>query len=303
MIAGPAIRHTPGARRAACTPVRGGVRPVLPAVTLTLLLLLVANMALGQSPTRETIERDIRFGFEDAGEVFTAPLRFDAEDWLYTALALGATAAAYGIDEDVRDEARAFHAGDWEAPLIVGQWYGSGAVSGAVGAGLYIAGLAGDDDHTRVTGRLVLESLAYSGAITQLLKMLTGRARPETGADKSEFGFFSLEDSRNSFPSGHTTVAFALSSTLSRRVGSVPFSILLYGLATLTAAHRITHDRHWLSDTVLGAVIGGVVGIAVVRLEEERVSGMSLSAPMQFGTGTAGEFGRHRPLLVWSVGL
>ena len=303
MIAESAIRHIAGATRAACTPARLEMRAMLPAVPLTVLLMIVAITAHGQSPTREALEHDIRFGFEDAGQVFTAPLRFDGEDWLYTALALGATAAAYGFDEDVRDEARAFRAGDWEAPLIVGQWYGSGAVSGAVGAGLYIAGLAGDDDHTRVTGRLVLQSLAYSGAITQLLKMLTGRARPETGADKSDFGFFSVNDSRNSFPSGHTTIAFALSSTLSRRVGSVPFSILLYGLATLTAAHRITHDRHWLSDTVLGAVIGSVVGIAVVRLEEDRLAGMSLSAPMQFGTETAAEFGRHRPLLGWSVGL
>jgi len=33
-------------------------------------------------------------------------------------------------------------------------------------------------------------------------------------------------------------------------------TILLYGFASVTVLQRMYEDRHWLSDTVLGSVIG-----------------------------------------------
>lgn len=284
------------------TGFRAAVRPGLLVVLLPFLVFSVQPL-LAQTRANEAFDHDLRVSLEDAGTVFSAPARFDGEDWLYVALTLGATAAAYTVDDDIYAELRSQPVGDWDLPLAVGQWYGSGVVSGALGAGLYVVGLAGDDDHTRITGRMVLQSFAYSVVITQILKTVTGRARPSMGQGKDEFTWFSFRDDYHSFPSGHSTAAFALSSTLSRRIGSLPLSIVLYALATLTVAERIGHDRHWFSDTVLGAVIGSVVGIAVVRLEEERVAGMRLTVPLQFGSDRGEAFGRHRPLLVWSVGL
>lgn len=271
--------------------------------TLLLLLALLAPPIWAQTGLIDTIEHDLQISIDDAHDVFTAPTRFDGEDWLYTALALGATAAAYTVDDDVYSELRSHAVEDWDVPLAVGQWYGSGLVSGALGAGLYFGGYASGDDHTRITGRLVLQSFVYSVAITHLLKVTIGRARPSTGRGKDAFTWFSFNDNYNSFPSGHSTMAFALSATLSRRIGSLPLSIFLYGLATLTVTERIAHDRHWLSDSVLGAVIGSVVGIAVVRLEEGRIARIRLSAPLQLGGHDESMPGRHRPLLVLSVGL
>lgn len=276
-------------------------RKLPPRVFLGLLFLLLPAALQAQQSMRAAFDADVDAGLEDARRVFTAPAHFDGGDWLYAALAAGLTAAAYTVDGDVRDYAQRQPVEDWELPLTVGQWYGSGAVSGALGAGLYAAGLIAGDDDTRITGRLVLQSMAYSLVITELLKVLTGRARPYLGEGKDAFGLPTLDIEHHSFPSGHATVAFALSATLARRFGSTPLSVLLYGLAAMTAVQRVADDRHWLSDTVLGAVIGGVVGLAVVRFEEERETGVTISAPLQFDSGQGEVFGRHRPLLEWKV--
>jgi membrane-associated phospholipid phosphatase len=275
--------------------------------TMLLLLGLLAGLSaplVAQQTAREAFDADFGAFFEDGWSVASAPSRFGTRDWMFVALTAGATAAAFVIDDDVRDGMRALPLDDWKLPLAVGEFYGGGIFSGGLGLGLIgVSAITGDDD-TRITGRMVLQSLVYSTTITVVLKALTGRSRPFTEEGKSMFRPLRIDNATLSFPSGHTTAAFALSSTLSRRIGSVPVSILLYSLATLTATQRIAFDQHWLSDTVLGAVIGGVVGIAVVRLEEERQREQGSVAHTHDGITTPdpdGGFVRHRPLLRWSL--
>ena len=47
-------------------------------------------------------------------------------------------------------------------------------------------------------------------------------------------------------------------------------SIALYSLAGLTAYQRIYSNNHWFSDTVLAAIIGTVVGNALVKINDDR---------------------------------
>lgn len=287
------------AMRLCRVPLRAGL------LVLALLAALPSELD-AQQTAREAFNTDVSALFEDGGCLLSAPARFDEYDWLMVGVTLGATAAAYTIDDDVRAEARTMPIERWEIPLTIGEAYGSGLVSGGVGLGLFLAGVWTEDDETRITGRMVLQSLVYSVTITQLLKVVIGRARPFLDSGKSEFHPMRVDDAYHSFPSGHVTAAFALSATLSRRFDSVPLSIGLYALATLTAMERITSDRHWLSDAVLGAVIGGVVGSAVVRFEEERAREEEVhrvpdaSVPL-FGEEERTPFARHRPLLQWSI--
>lgn len=90
-------------------------------------------------------------------------------------------------------------------------------------AGLSVSMLAGglilDDKKLLETTRLVVESFLIAGAITQLGKRVLGRSRPYTGAGPTEFEplkFRSTTDSR-SFPSGHTTSAFAMMTVLAKQ--------------------------------------------------------------------------------------
>ncbi|MBN1449293.1 MAG: phosphatase PAP2 family protein [Bacteroidetes bacterium] len=235
-----------------------------------LLLLASGRMQAQQTDTGSRLDHDVDVFLQDAADIFTSPGSFSGTDWLNVGLVVGTTAAAYLVDEDVRIFSQTHRLDENEDWLFVGDMYGRGIIPGAAAALLYAGGLTFEDEWIRVTGRMLLQSLIYSGMINQFSKFLFGRARPYTGDGKTAFHFFGISSSQKAFPSGHATAAFAFSSTLSRRVGSLPFSLLLYTLSTATVLQRIDTDRHWLSDTVLGAAIGACIGIAVVQIEEGR---------------------------------
>jgi membrane-associated phospholipid phosphatase len=117
-------------------------------------------------------------------------------------------------------------------------------------------GLVLKDESMRVFARKTCASLLVAGGITTVLKSMIGRSRPFTNQGSSQFSPFTIDDARLSFPSGHTTVSFVMSASLCKVIDRWWADVLLYGLATGTAYARMHNDRHWLSDTVLGAAIG-----------------------------------------------
>jgi membrane-associated phospholipid phosphatase len=119
------------------------------------------------------------------------------------------------------------------------------------------------------------ESVVLATGITGVLKGLLGRSRPYVTADTNprDFKFgkgFSGED-RSSFPSGHTTVAFAAASSVTSEAQRLwpghtwIVAPVMYGGATLVGLSRMYHNKHWASDVILGAGIGTFSGIKVVR--------------------------------------
>jgi membrane-associated phospholipid phosphatase len=58
------------------------------------------------------------------------------------------------------------------------------------------------------------------------------------------------------FPSGHSTVAFALATSLSHELHNPIAAVALYAAATGTAWSRIYNACHWGSDVVVGAALG-----------------------------------------------
>lgn len=64
--------------------------------------------------------------------------------------------------------------------------------------------------------------------------------------------------SNNSFPSGHSAMAFTNASFLDKEYGLVnpAYSIGGYSMATMTAVGRGLNNRHWVSDVFAGAGIG-----------------------------------------------
>lgn len=144
-----------------------------------------------------------------------------------------------------------------------------------IGAGMYAVGRVTKSRMLEDIGWHGTEALLLSSGVTGLLKGTLGRARPFVSSDTNPHDFkfgggFSSSD-RQSFPSGHTTTAFAAASAVTSEMrryypGSVWYvAPVLYGGASLVGLSRMYHNKHWASDVVLGAAIGTFSGLKVVR--------------------------------------
>ena len=119
---------------------------------------------------------------------------------------------------------------------------------GALGVGV----LSKDAGITR-TGAQLAASGALAAASFGLLKVVTGRSRPDVGEGAYEFHPFA---GGGSFPSGHSAMAFALATTLGDASHSTWVTAGLYVIATGTAWSRVYDERHWPSDVFMGAALG-----------------------------------------------
>lgn len=149
---------------------------------------------------------------------------------------------------------------------------------GSIGAavGLYAIGRVTDNARVEDMGLHSTEAIVLSTLVTGAIKIVAGRARPYLGISNSrDFKLFrGLRGSDyQSFPSGHTTSAFAFAATISSEfarwqpgtrwtVGPV-----MYTGAALVGASRVYNNKHWLSDVVAGAAIGTFVGTKVVKYQ------------------------------------
>ena len=110
--------------------------------------------------------------------------------------------------------------------------------------------------------------LATSGAglLTDLLKPLVGRTRPKLLFQNDLFTFhpFSHGFVWTSFPSGHTTTAFAVAAALSLLFPKGRFFFMLY--AVLVGLSRIMVTAHYPSDVMAGALIGLAFTLWIARL-------------------------------------
>lgn len=81
-----------------------------------------------------------------------------------------------------------------------------------------------------------------------------------------------------SFPSGHTTLAFALAGVLHHEFkdASPWISVLGYASATTTGAMRVLNNKHWYSDVLVGAGIGILSTNLVYLTHRNKYSNASL---------------------------
>lgn len=166
------------------------------------------------------------------------------------------------------------------ASTLAGAEWGVERAALMAGAGLWGAGLVARNRDVAETGFHTLASIAVTQQATHLLKGLFGRRRPYSSADSVphdwSWGAGFGESERRSFPSGHTSMAFATATALSHeisrawpRAGRVATPMLYAGAASAGLA-RIYHDQHWASDVVLGAAVGILSARATLRLLHSR---------------------------------
>lgn len=136
-----------------------------------------------------------------------------------------------------------------------GATLGGSAILPVVGA-FFVAGRFAPQGRFRSASYDFAQAAIVNGAYTGLFKYSAKRERPD-GSDHL------------SFPSGHTSTAFALATVASHHYGwkaGVPAYVLASGIGL----SRIEGNRHYLSDVLAGATLGLIVGRTVTRVNDER---------------------------------
>jgi len=121
---------------------------------------------------------------------------------------------------------------------------------------------------------LIAEAAALAADANQLTKLIVGRERPfvhALGADRKR-ETRNPSDNNLAFFSGHATETFALAAATGtvatmRGYRWAPAAWIVGGaLAAATGYLRIAADKHWLTDVLVGMMVGAGVGFAVPYL-------------------------------------
>lgn len=147
-----------------------------------------------------------------------------------------------------------------------------------IGGVIYGTGRAtGQRDVARL-GLHTAEAVIIGDLITGGIKLIAGRKRPYASPDNpDDFRFMRgfAGDSVRSFPSAHTTSAFAAAAAATAEVGyqwpagKAIVGPVLFGAAGLVGISRMYNNAHWASDVVVGAAIGTFVGWKVTRYSHD----------------------------------
>ncbi len=211
----------------------------------------------------------------------TAPLHWSGTDWWF----VGGTAAAIGIAHGLDGSVRKHFVGNSSAALVNPNTH---ELQDALPAAALFVGTWGyahliDDSNGKREAGAMIESSILSVGTAYILQFAAGRQRPDQTTDPNRW-----RAGGSSFPSVHTTAAFAIGSVLAES-GNDEYRwirrLLGYGAAGFTLYERLDHNAHWLSDTVAGAALGTATAHFVMnrdRLAASQDAAIGL-APMYDG--------------------
>ncbi len=127
-------------------------------------------------------------------------------------------------------------------------------------AAIYGYGTLTDNENFKNLGLRLSEATFYSGLINLSTKFLIGRGRPNISESQYDFRPIDFTWDYSSFPSAHTTLAFAYSAVMANEYKNFFWKFGWYSFAVLVGYARIYNNQHWLSDVLMGAALGYFIG-------------------------------------------
>jgi len=194
----------------------------------------------------------------DAKEIVLRPVHWKSSEWINAAVILGITGGLYINDGRIQGWVQKNRNDISDRASEYATLFGEKKI---VAPSLFLYWFFGKFSHNKkakYTALIGMESFILSGIFTNIIKYSVHRSRPYTGDPPNGWDepSFSLSDDYLSFPSGHSTTAFAVAAVFASQYKDRFLPILYYSIAALTAVSRINNNEHWASDVFFGSVIG-----------------------------------------------
>ena len=215
----------------------------------------------------------------DLKQSFTKPFHMSKKDWGNFGKFTLATVALSFADEPIQREAlklRNKNTGLNNVSKYITNFGGIYEAYTLAAFGAY--GFIFKNGKMKTTTLLATQAYITASAVESVAKYLSGRTRPSYYPDGTEpeprfTGPFSKTATNSSgkkvyssFPSGHTTVAFAAATVFALEYKDKPLvPIIAYSAATMIGLSRITENKHWATDVFVGAALGFLTGKQVVN--------------------------------------
>jgi membrane-associated phospholipid phosphatase len=216
---------------------------------------------------------------KDQAGILTSPLRIHKKDFVWLVPFAAATSAAFIFDRRALEQVSTnpSRVQDFRSASNFTGIYMPLAATGAS----WLTGVVKHNDHLRETGFLAAEAMADTALFTTMFKYATNRVRPLAARLSDESGEFWPDGKHypgaDSFPSGHTAVAFAFAHVIANEYPGWKIKLAVYGLAAATAFERVAGREHFPSDVLVGGGIGYLIGGYVYRHHHAGSSGKGIS--------------------------
>lgn len=219
------------------------------------LFFLLAPLCFTSAQVDSIFVSDLNDALNVSANFYTSPLRFDSEDWIKLYAVVGLTGIATVADKDIRNFSQRNQSRTANNVFNIDKYYYTEFVGASIIA-FYGYGLIDNNNSVRKLAIKLTEATLLATSLTVITKTVFGRGRPYRQDTQYYTNPFTFDNDYNSFPSGHTTLAFTYSTVLANEVDNIFWKVGWYTAAGLVGYSRIYHNQHWFSDVIMGAAIG-----------------------------------------------
>ena len=220
--------------------------------------------------------------FTDTKDLIIQPLTWKGKEWLV----FGGAATTFGVllayDAEIQQAVQNNKtAGTAWVSRHIAEPIGSGLYTLPALGILYGVGWLTNSTKSRFVALKSAEAWLLTGGATLVLKQVAHRQRPNEGSYPDPYvwhGPYAISSQYTSFPSGHTSTAFAVATVIAGSYDVWWIKTLSYGCATLTGLSRIHDNKHWASDVFTGALLGWWVGHSLLKNAENVQWGVTASS-------------------------
>ncbi len=216
--------------------------------------------------------------FEDQKSFWTTPFHMTERQWQWTVPLAFVGAGLLATDTAV--ERHVPTSPTTVSHSVTASNAGLAVMVGA-GAGMFLLGETGHNDQQRETGLLSGEAGIDALLETTVFKYTLRRERPFVGDGRGRF----FQSGGDSFPSEHASVSWAIASVIAHEYPGPMTQLLVYGLAGAVSAARVTGQKHFATDALVGSALGWYTGWQVFRSH----SHYSAAEIARYGTFSKGD--------------